>query len=87
MLASVLIKGKPQTRPVVPITALVREENRDYVFVQIAADSYRLREVALGAESEDSRVLLGGLRAASASSSTVPFISTTSGKRRGLDGG
>jgi len=87
MLASVLIQGKPQTRPVVPITALVREENRDYVFVQIAADSYRLREVALGAESEDSRVLLGGLRAGERIVVDGAFHLNNERKRRGLDGG
>jgi|APFre7841882724_1041349.scaffolds.fasta_scaffold06235_2 cobalt-zinc-cadmium efflux system membrane fusion protein len=62
MLATVLVRGKPQKQTVVPVGAVVREENRDYVFVQTAPDTFQLRQVALGAEQEGNRVVIGGLR-------------------------
>jgi cobalt-zinc-cadmium efflux system membrane fusion protein len=62
MLASMLINGKPQKRQVVPAGAIVREENRDHVFVQAGGDAYQMRPVSLGPEHEGRRVLLEGLR-------------------------
>jgi cobalt-zinc-cadmium efflux system membrane fusion protein len=62
MLASVLIRSAPQKRLTVPVEALVREDNRDYVFVQTADAAFRLREVALGIEQDGRRVVQSGLR-------------------------
>lgn len=62
MLASVLIQGKPQLRMTVPSEAIVREDNRDYLFVKTGADSYRLQPVQLGIEYQGRRVVLGGVR-------------------------
>lgn len=62
MLASVLIRSAPQKRLTVPVEALVREDNRDYVFVQTADAAFRLREVALGIEHDGRRVVQSGLR-------------------------
>jgi cobalt-zinc-cadmium efflux system membrane fusion protein len=62
MLASMLISGKPQKRQVVPAAAIVREENRDFLFVQTGGHAYQLRPVSVGAEHEGRRVLLDGLR-------------------------
>jgi cobalt-zinc-cadmium efflux system membrane fusion protein len=62
MLATVVVRGKPQKQTVVPAAAVVREENRDFVFVQTAPDTFQLRQVALGAEQEGQRVVIGGLR-------------------------
>jgi cobalt-zinc-cadmium efflux system membrane fusion protein len=62
MLASMLISGKPQKRQVVPAAAIVREENRDFLFVQTGNQAYQLRPVNVGAEHEGRRVLLDGLR-------------------------
>jgi cobalt-zinc-cadmium efflux system membrane fusion protein len=61
MLATVSIRGKPVRKRTVPASAVVREENQDYVFVATAADRFQLRRVALGAEHSGARVLLGGL--------------------------
>ena len=61
MLASMLIKGKPQRRLALPAQAVVREENRDYVFVRTGENAYRLKPVQLGAEHEGRRVVLSGL--------------------------
>jgi cobalt-zinc-cadmium efflux system membrane fusion protein len=62
MLATVVVRGKPQKQTVVPAAAVVREENRDFVFVQTAPDTFQLRQVALGPEQEGQRVVIGGLR-------------------------
>lgn len=62
MLASVLIQGKPQLRMTVPVDAIVREENRDYLFVKTGDDLYRLQPVQLGIEYQGRRVVLGGVR-------------------------
>jgi cobalt-zinc-cadmium efflux system membrane fusion protein len=61
MLATVLIRSDPQRMQVIPAAAVVREGNRDHVFVQIAPSRYRLRLVSLGDESDGRRVVLGGL--------------------------
>jgi cobalt-zinc-cadmium efflux system membrane fusion protein len=47
----------------VPSAAVVREDNRDYVFVRIGTQKYILREVSLGEEEDDRRVVLSGVRA------------------------
>ncbi len=62
MLASVLIRSAPQRRLTVPAEALVREENRDFVFVQTGSNAFLLREVTLGIEHEGRRVVQAGLR-------------------------
>jgi cobalt-zinc-cadmium efflux system membrane fusion protein len=62
MLATVLVQGPPQKRRVVPSSAIVRDENRDYVFVQTAPDSFVLRQVTLAEEYDGVRVLAAGLR-------------------------
>jgi len=62
MLASMLIKGKPQKRLTVPAGAVVREENRDFVFVRSGENAYRLQAVQLGAEHDGRRVVASGVR-------------------------
>ena len=61
MLAGVTFVGSGEQKLTIPSTALVREDNKDYLFVQIAPNKYLLREVALGAESGDDRVLESGV--------------------------
>ena len=62
MLATVEVRGKPTRQMIVPATAVVREENRDFVFVETAPDTFQLRPVTLGAEIDGHRVVQGGLR-------------------------
>ena len=60
MLATMLIEGKPKDQLVVPASAVVREDNTDYVFVaeDEAAGRYRLTKVALGPETRGQRPVL-----------------------------
>ena len=61
MLATVLIEARPTPRLVVPGTAVVREDNKDYVFVETAPSEYRLTEVRLGAALGNVRPVTGGV--------------------------
>ncbi len=61
MLASMTFLDHSEWKTTVPATALVREEDKDYVFVQIAPNKFLLREVALGGEASDQRVLESGI--------------------------
>jgi cobalt-zinc-cadmium efflux system membrane fusion protein len=63
MLASMTFEESPQKGLTVPSTAVVREENKDHVFVQIAGNEFRLREVELGVEVNDRRVVMSGVAA------------------------
>ncbi|HEY0264037.1 MAG TPA: efflux RND transporter periplasmic adaptor subunit [Granulicella sp.] len=62
-LASMTFTGHTEQKLTVPQTAVVREDNKEYVFVQLAPNKFKLHEVTLGTETDDRRVLEGGLRA------------------------
>jgi cobalt-zinc-cadmium efflux system membrane fusion protein len=61
-LASMTFVGRSDRKLTVPNTAVVREDNKDFVFVQNGQDKYVLHEVSLGEEANDRRVVLDGLR-------------------------
>jgi cobalt-zinc-cadmium efflux system membrane fusion protein len=86
MLATVLIKGKPQRQPVVPVAAVVRDENRDFVFVRTGEGTFQARPVSLGAEYEGKRVLVGGLQESDAIVVDGAFHLNNERKRRELEG-
>lgn len=62
MLASMLIMGKSRPWLVVPAAAVVREENKDYVFVQLDAKRFQLRPVLLGQENNGFFPVLEGIK-------------------------
>jgi cobalt-zinc-cadmium efflux system membrane fusion protein len=61
-LANMTFTGHTDQKLMVPNTAVVREENKDYVFVQSGPKNYVLREVSLGKEENDRRVVLSGVQ-------------------------
>ena len=63
MLASMTFEESPQKGLTLPSTAVVREENKDHVFVRIGENEFRLREVELGVEVADRRVVISGVSA------------------------
>jgi cobalt-zinc-cadmium efflux system membrane fusion protein len=63
MLASMTFEDAPHKGLVIPSTAVVREDNKDHVFVQITPDEFHLKEVELGDEVSDQRLVLHGLSA------------------------
>ena len=63
MLASMMFENQPEKGLTIPSTAVVREDNNDQIFVQTAPNEFRLREVELGAEVADRRVVVSGVTA------------------------
>lgn len=61
MLATMLIEAKAAPRLVVPASAVVRENDKDHVFVAEAGNTFRLRPVKLGPEQHGMRVVESGL--------------------------
>jgi cobalt-zinc-cadmium efflux system membrane fusion protein len=62
MLASMLIESAPLQRLVVPITAVVRQDDADHVFIELSVNNFRLTPVKLAAEQNGKRVVLEGLK-------------------------
>jgi cobalt-zinc-cadmium efflux system membrane fusion protein len=62
MLASMLIESTPVKRVVVPVTAVVRQDDADHVFVEEADNRFKLTPVKLAAEQNGQRVVLEGLK-------------------------
>jgi cobalt-zinc-cadmium efflux system membrane fusion protein len=85
MLANVLIRGKPQKRLAVPVEAIVREENRDHVFVSVE-NALRLQPVTLGPEYEGKRVITGGIAEDASIVLDGAFHLNNERKRRALGG-
>ena len=61
MLASMTFIDHSERRLVIPSTAIVRESNKDNVFVAIGPGKFKLREVNLDGESNDDRILESGV--------------------------
>lgn len=61
-LATMTFSGHGEQKLTVPNTAVVREDNKDHVFVEMAPQRYTLREVTLGEEENDRRTVLTGVR-------------------------
>jgi len=62
MLAAMTFVDESEPKITVPATAVVREDNKDHVFVQLEPNHFILREVTLGAEDADDRVLESGVK-------------------------
>lgn len=62
-LASMTLAGRPERKLTVPNTAVVREDNKDHVFVQLKPGRFVLREVVLGTEEDDRKVVQSGVTA------------------------
>jgi cobalt-zinc-cadmium efflux system membrane fusion protein len=62
MLASMLIQSAPVKRVVVPITAVVRQDDADFIFIEESQNNFRLTEVKLAAEQNGQRVVLEGIK-------------------------
>lgn len=62
MLATVGLEDVPRKELVVPQDAVVREDNKDYVFVQLSPRTYGMREVRLGPDLESRRTIASGLQ-------------------------
>ncbi len=63
MLVSMLVLSKPSKKLSVPAQAIVRENDKNYVFVQLAPNKFRLREVTLDEEYQGNVAVINGLAA------------------------
>jgi membrane fusion protein, heavy metal efflux system len=63
MLVSMLVQSKPTSKLSVPVQAIVREEDKDHVFIQIAPNKYRLREVTVGDDYHGMVAIVNGIEA------------------------
>lgn len=61
-LAGMTLTGSTGRKLTIPNEAVVREGNQDYVFVLSSPQHYKLREVTLGEEENDRRVVLSGVQ-------------------------
>ena len=61
MLATMRIRGEAVRQLVVPQEAVIRENERDHVYVRLADGSYRYTEVELAAAQNEQRPVLKGL--------------------------
>ncbi|WP_051669570.1 efflux RND transporter periplasmic adaptor subunit [Bryobacter aggregatus] len=62
MLATVILKEQSERQRLVPMSALVREGNEEYIFVQVKPNVFLLRPVKVGAEFGEKRVILEGVQ-------------------------
>jgi membrane fusion protein, heavy metal efflux system len=58
MLITMLIEGRSTVQQVVPNSAVVRENDRDHIFVTAAGGQFKLTPVSLGLERDGQRALL-----------------------------
>jgi cobalt-zinc-cadmium efflux system membrane fusion protein len=61
-LASMTLTGRTDRKLTLPDAAVIREQNKDYVFVKTAPQTFVLREVSLGNEENDRRMVLRGVQ-------------------------
>jgi cobalt-zinc-cadmium efflux system membrane fusion protein len=61
MLATMTLQDRIQREEVVPVAAIVREDNQDHVFVERSSDTFVLRQITAGEQFGDTRVVKNGL--------------------------
>ncbi|MBL8487672.1 MAG: efflux RND transporter periplasmic adaptor subunit [Rhodocyclaceae bacterium] len=86
MLATMLIQARPVERLVVPAAAVVREENEDHVFLEVAPGRYRLARVKLGPEHDGRRAVLAGLAEGARVVAAGAFHLNNERRRKELEG-
>lgn len=86
MLATMLIESQPVDKLVVPLGAVVREDNHDHVFVRLDDDTYRMVAVKLGPEGKGFRPVISGLKEGQEIATEGAYHLNTERKRQ-LSGG
>lgn len=61
MLITVTVQSKKVSKLAVPTTAIVRENNRSYVFTETGPQKFRLREIEVGARDGNMVSILSGI--------------------------
>jgi len=85
MLVSMLVQSKPISKLSVPVQSIVREEDKDHVFVQIAPNKYRLREVTVGDNYQGMVAIVNGVEPGEIVVSEGAFHLNNERKRKELE--
>lgn len=85
MLVSMLIESVPVPRLAISEQAIVREEDKDYVYVQLEKNKYRLRPVTLGNPHDGYRPVVSGLTEGEVIVSEGAFHLNNERKRKELE--
>lgn len=86
MLATMMIESQPTERLLVPVSAVIREDNQDHVFIREDDDTYRMVTVKLGPEGKGYRPVISGLKDGQEIAVNGAFHLNTERKRQ-LSGG
>jgi cobalt-zinc-cadmium efflux system membrane fusion protein len=62
MLASMVIQGASQRRLQVPAAAVIRENNKDHIFIRLKENRFQLHPVSLGPEHKGYFPVQSGLK-------------------------
>jgi cobalt-zinc-cadmium efflux system membrane fusion protein len=62
MLATMLIESQPTEKLLVPLSAVIREDNHDHVFIREDDETYRMVAVKLGPEGKGYRPVISGVK-------------------------
>jgi cobalt-zinc-cadmium efflux system membrane fusion protein len=87
MLATMRIQSRPQDHLVIPASAVVREDNDDYVFVALDAHKFYLTRVKLKADQNGVRVVESGINPGDKVVIGGAFHLNNERKRAELEGG
>ena len=85
MLVSMLVQSRPISKLSVPVKSIVREEDKDHVFVQIAPNKYRLREVTVGDNYQGMVAIVNGVEPGEIVVSEGAFHLNNERKRKELE--
>ena len=85
MLMSMLVQSKPLPKLAIPVQSVVRENDKDHVFIQIAPNKYRLREVTLGSEYQNMVAVVNGVEEGETVVSEGAFHVNNERKRKELE--
>jgi cobalt-zinc-cadmium efflux system membrane fusion protein len=85
MLVSMLVQSRPISKLSVPVKSIVREEDKDHVFVQIAPNKYRLREVTVGDDYQGMVAIVNGVEPGEIVVSEGAFHLNNERKRKELE--
>lgn len=85
MLVSMLVQSKPSPKLAIPVQGVVRENDKNHVFVQIAPNKYRLREVVLGTQYEGMVAVTSGIEEGDVVVSEGAFHLNNERKRKELE--
>ena len=73
-------------RIIVPATAIIREENKDYVFVQVDEQRFQLRKITVGQENNGKIPVITGLVGGEKVVTDGAFHLNNERKRKELEG-